>query len=285
MTEELQIRIYGDAKKRTVIYLPGIHGDWTLVSSFRSALAGKVRFVEFTYPRTLLWSLDDYAAALEAKLLDHDICGGWLLAESFGSQIAWQLLANSFVKSKIGNGQRPAHLASSLATSTAFPSETRFFLPLGLILAGGFISYPGKWTVRFAQNFCRAVPFNWITQFLALYGAYAKFRHRHAPETLAGLNEFFERRTELDRQAVVHRLSLIRQNDPSVIAQTANLPIFCLSGLFDPIVPGFWVRHWLKRHCRSYAGGRVIARADHNVLGTAPKTAAEQVLKWIEQVS
>jgi hypothetical protein len=67
------------------------------------------------------------------------------------------------------------------------------------------------------------------------------------------------------------------------MAQAANLPIFCLSGLFDPIVPWFWVRTWLKRHCRSYAGGRVIVRADHNVLGTAPRSAAEQVLKWIEQ--
>lgn len=28
-------------------------------------------------------------------------------------------------------------------------------------------------------------------------------------------------------------------------------------------------------------GQRIIWRADHNVLGTAPKAAAAQVLKWI----
>ena len=283
MSEELQIRIHGDEGKTTLIYLPGIHGDWTLISSFRSALAGRVRFVEFTYPRTLLWSLEDYAAALETKLLDYGISQGWLLAESFASQIAWPLLGKSSVISGITDCDRPADMAKSHASSDAFPSKPRSFSPLGLVLAGGFISYPGKWAVRFAQRFCGALPFNWITQFLVLYGAYAKFRHRRAPETLASLDQFMERRTELDRQAAVHRLSLIWQNNPSDLARATTLPVFCLSGLFDPIVPGFWVWYWLKRHCRCYSGGRVIAQADHNVLSTAPQTAAEQVLRWIEQ--
>ena len=35
--------------------------------SFRRALGGRVRFVEMTYPRTLEWSLDDYAAGIEAR--------------------------------------------------------------------------------------------------------------------------------------------------------------------------------------------------------------------------
>ena len=68
MNEELQLRIHGDAALPTLIYLPGLHGDWTLVTSFRLALAGRVRFVEFTYPRTLMWSLEDYARAIEAAL-------------------------------------------------------------------------------------------------------------------------------------------------------------------------------------------------------------------------
>src|SRR5437867_4534537 len=93
MLEELTIRIHGGADKPVLIYLPGVHGDWTLVSSFRAALEGRVRFVEFIYPRTLTWSLDDYALAVQSELCKKEIKDGWLLGESFGSQVAWQLIS------------------------------------------------------------------------------------------------------------------------------------------------------------------------------------------------
>ena len=84
MSEKLEMRIYGDRSLPTLIYLPGLHGDWTLVGSFRRALAGRVRFVEVTYPRTLDWSLDDYARGVETALAEQGIARGWLLGESFG---------------------------------------------------------------------------------------------------------------------------------------------------------------------------------------------------------
>jgi len=31
MAEELQLRIHGQASLPTLIYLPGLHGDWTLI--------------------------------------------------------------------------------------------------------------------------------------------------------------------------------------------------------------------------------------------------------------
>src|SRR6266496_2885705 len=92
MPETLQIRLHGPASLPTLIYLPGLHGDWTLVGSFRQALAGRVRFVEITYPRTLTWSLDDYAAEIEKGLAGNGISSGWLLGESFGSQVLWPIL-------------------------------------------------------------------------------------------------------------------------------------------------------------------------------------------------
>ena len=69
MSEQLQLRIHGDDSLPPLIYLPGLHGDWTLVGGLLQALNGKVRFVEITYPRTLDWSLEDYAAAIEAALV------------------------------------------------------------------------------------------------------------------------------------------------------------------------------------------------------------------------
>src|SRR5258705_12803510 len=89
MTDDLKLRVHGDASLPTLVYLPGMHGDWTLVSSFRAAIAGRGRFVEFTYPRTPTWSLDDYARGIERMLLVHGIESGWLLGGSFGSLPAW----------------------------------------------------------------------------------------------------------------------------------------------------------------------------------------------------
>src|SRR2546430_10779737 len=93
MTDVLRIRVQGDGSLPTLVYLPGMHGDWTLVSSFRAAIAGRIRFVEFAYPRTVSWSLDDYAGAIEEALLANGIERGWLLGESFGSQPAWAIIA------------------------------------------------------------------------------------------------------------------------------------------------------------------------------------------------
>ena len=86
---DLQMRIHGEAERPSLIYLPGLHGDWTLVSSFRMALGDRVRFVEVTYPRTVTWTLDDYARAVLDALAGHGVREGWLLAESFSSVVAY----------------------------------------------------------------------------------------------------------------------------------------------------------------------------------------------------
>ena len=251
MTEKLEMRVYGDASLPTLIYLPGLHGDWTLIGSFRRALAGRVRFVEVTYPRTLTWSLEDYARAVEAALADRGIVRGWLLGESFGSQVVWPLVARNQ------------------------------FQIQGVILAGGFVRHPMRWGVRLAERMSGGISLTLLTCILFGYAKVARFRFRHAPEVLANLKEFIDRRTELDRQAATHRLRLIAQHDPRQIARQVKLPVYALSGLVDPIVPWFWVRPWLKNNCPNLRQYKIIGRADHNVLVTAFQPAAEHVLRWI----
>src|SRR5947207_15230888 len=107
MTDGLKMRVHGDASLPTLVYLPGLHGDWTLVSSFRAAIAGRVRFVEFTYPRTTTWSLDDYARGIEGMLLAQGIERGWLLGESFGSQPAWQIVGRSRDRRNASEASKP----------------------------------------------------------------------------------------------------------------------------------------------------------------------------------
>jgi pimeloyl-ACP methyl ester carboxylesterase len=257
-TESLQTRVHPAAGAPTLVYLPGIHGDWTLVGSFRAAVAGRAQFVEFTYPRTLTWSVADYADAIAPALLERGIERGWLIGESFGSLIAWELL-------------RPERR-----------TRTPHFLPLGLMLAGGFVKHPLPGGARLLRRLGEALPMGPYRALLRGYALFARFRHRHAPETLASLEEFVARRTALDRQAMRARLELVARADYREVARRTHRPVWYLAGLVDPLVPWPWVRAWLRRNCPGYRGGRTFWLADHNVLSTASRAAAQQVFRWLE---
>jgi pimeloyl-ACP methyl ester carboxylesterase len=251
MEELLQLRIHGDAALPTLIYLPGLHGDWTLIGAFRKAVAGKVRFVEVTYPRTLAWSLDDYAAAMEAALAQNGITGGWLLGESFGSQILWALVQRG-----------------------KFPAQ-------GVILAGGFARHPMRWMVRLAEKSAGKMPLKLTILIIFGFAKFARLRYRRSPETLANIDEFVRRRTPLDKQAAAHRLHLVAESDPREIASQTALPVFALTGILDPIVPWPPVRRWLKKNCPALRDYKIIRTADHNVLCTGTREAARQILEWM----
>ncbi len=252
MSENLEIRIHGTAEKPTLIYLPGLHGDWTLIGGFRKCLGSRVRFVEFTYPRTLEWSLDDYAAAIEKSLAASGITQGWLLGESFGSQIVWAL------------------------------ARRKNFLITGIILAGGFVKHPWHWAVRLTEIIFGWLPFSLLMLAMFAFMKYLRWRFRRSPENLADVDEFVARRTELDRAAAVHRLHLVAGSDPRPIARETKFPVHYLSGFIDPIVPWPFVRHWLKCHCPALRDCKIVPAADHIVLNTAPEKSAQQVLQWVE---
>lgn len=249
--EVLQILIHGDAAMPTLIYLPGIHGDWTLVRGFREALKGRLRFVEITYPRTLTWSLDDYAAALEISLAENGITKGWLLGESFGSQVTW-----------------------------AIAGRKKFGLH-GIILAGGFIRHPLPRVVGFLYWLMPLIPVFVLRMALRVYEVASRFRFRRSPLLLASFGEFIGRRNMRDWHAMRHRLRLIRENDPRPIARELRAPLYAMTGAVDPIVPWAGVKPWLEKNCPGFRGSRMIFRADHVVLATAPEASVEQVLKWI----
>jgi pimeloyl-ACP methyl ester carboxylesterase len=253
MEEKLELRVYGDLSLPTLVYLPGLHGDWTLIGGFRKAVAGRVRFVEMTYPRTVTWSLDDYAAAIEAELSNAGITEGWLLGESFGSQPMWTLIAR------------------------------RTFRVHGAVLAGGFVRYPAQRFMRLLETVLGHVPSFVLVKIIFGYARFARLRYRHSPETLATLDEFLSRRRDRrDRQAAQHRLHLIGQNDPSHTATTTRVPIFALTGILDPIVPWLLIRRWLKRNCPALRDCKIVRRADHNVLNTGTKACAKQILEWMQ---
>jgi pimeloyl-ACP methyl ester carboxylesterase len=253
MSDELQIRIHNPEASPTLVYLPGLHGDWTLIGGFREALGKRARFVEITYPRTLNWSLDDYAAGVEEELARAGITDGWVLGESFGSQVAWPLLKRSRFRSH------------------------------GVVLAGGFARHPTIFGVRLAEGLAGSLPLTVVIWILFGYARIARWRFRKSPGTLAAIDEFIARRTKLDQQAAEHRLHLLAVTDACEVVKATSIPIYALTGLFDPIVPWIFVRPWMRKHCRALRAYRIIWKADHNVLGTAPRIAADQVAEWMTQ--
>jgi pimeloyl-ACP methyl ester carboxylesterase len=258
LAEELdvQIRLFGDAALPTLVYLPGLHGDWTLVTGFRLAIANRVRFVDVTYPRRLDWSVKDYADAIETGLLRHGIERGWLLGESWGSQPAWALTGRALQKT----GRFEVH---------------------GLILAGGFVKHPWKRGPG-ALKWIGANTPQWLYQFeLAIFRAYAWFRHAHTQEVRESMRQFAARRTELDRECMRQRLDLLADFDPRDIARQTRIPVHYLAGFADPLVPWQLVRWWLRKHCPGYRGGRTFWLSDHNVLSCCPKATAAAAVKWM----
>jgi pimeloyl-ACP methyl ester carboxylesterase len=268
---QLQFRLHGDDSQPALIYLPGVHGDWTLISSLRERMKAHVRFVEVTYPRTLTWSMADYGDAVLEALAEQGVTEGMLLGESFGSQVAWDMLARITERSR--SDLPPAAVAKDGSS----------FRPLGLILAGGFVRYPILPLVDLARGVWRITP-AWVRRaFFFGYAHFARWRHRHAPETRAAIHEFIARRTDLDFRAMGHRLDLIRRNDPRHLSSQLELPVFQLAGLIDPIVCYPLVKRWLGRHCPGHRESRLIPLADHNVLSTAPDAAASVILRWMRE--
>lgn len=249
--EEIQIRVHGTARLPTLVYLPGLHGDWTLVGGFRRALQGRVRFVELTYPRTVIWSLQDYARAVEKALLERGILRGWVIAESFGSQIGWPIA--------LGEG----------------------FQADALVLAGGFGKHPARWGVVMTERMVAGTPMMAVRPLLRVYKVVSRWRFGEDPEMLRDLDEFVARRTEEDRQAAVHRLRLIRENDPGPLARKVSVPVYAFTGLIDAVVPWPWARRWLQANCPCLREYRVIRAADHTVLCTGRAAAARLVSEWM----
>ena len=252
---EIKLRVDGIPSNICLVYLPGVHGDWTLLTSFRDFAKEKFFLVQITYPRTLSWTMDDYGKAVADAIDRLGIKQAWVLAESFSSQVAWAWLDR-------------IHQASS-------------FEFLGIILAGGFVRYPFPWIVRVVERFFELTPWRLWKVLFWIYVRYSTFRHRNAPASAHTVHQFIARRTKLDIAAMCRRLNLLAGYDPRSIAPKTTCPIYLLAGTIDPIVPAWPVLLWLRKNCPAFKGHRLIWPADHNVLGTEPEKSLRQIAEWI----
>src|SRR5437868_3897870 len=201
--EAVQVRLNGPVGAPRLIYLPGLHGDWTLLTGFRCAVEKRVRLSELTYPRTLDWSLARYASEVVTRLKEEGIFDGWLLGESFGSQVVWEILKQGEFKAQAA------------------------------ILAGGFGRHPFPWAAALAAKLSGPVAYFLLRQCLSAYKSTARLRFGRSAKSKAALEEFVLRRTWRDFQAARHRLRLVAGADPGMAIQAARLPVYPFTGLFD----------------------------------------------------
>ena len=242
------IRVHGGAGP-TLIYLPGIHGDYGIIGAFRRALGGEVRFVEIAYSKDEV-SLSALTASVREALAGAGVTSGWLLPQSFGSQVAWELIEQGF--------------------------EAR-----GVILAGGFVKHPWPWAARFFRGLLRILPLPAIRRGYGAYTVMCNLLSRRGAAESAELLNFAKGRSAEQWRALAWRLRLIAESDPRPTARRTTVPVRYLGGALDPLVPWPSVMRWLKRECPGYAGGKILPLTEHNVLGSSPRRSAEVVLGWL----
>jgi hypothetical protein len=259
--ERVSVEITGSGDGPPWVIVPGMHGDRSLHGEFRELCGRRAVVVSLAYPRTIRWSLDDYAVGCIAALGERGIRSGWLVAESFGSQVAWAMAAAS----RPGAG----------------------FEILGLVLAGGFVNYPYKRNLALGRrlfSLCGEGDRYSVGAriFMSGYGAYAWVRHRGSGPGRAAVAEFLhERRIAGDVAAARRRLELIEGADFESVAREFRRPVWQMSGLWDPVVPWGPVGSWLERECPGYRGRALARLSDHTVLFSAAAWSARTAGVWI----
>jgi len=246
-------RMHGDPQGHVLVYLPGLHGDFTLIRSFREHMVSSTAFVEFAYPLDGNPSLNELADSIHDALERLGVGDVTLLAESFGSQVAWAMIAR--------------------------PREAIRYRRL--ILSGGFVQYPWMGGVHLARGMVTTLGpgGNLLLGSFPLYG---RLFYESRPGLAHDLARFVEARSRTeDRRAIHHRLGLIAGSDFRSVAAGTRLPVHHLTGVFDPIVPWYPVQRWLQRHCPGYQGTVRFHTSDHAVLVSRPTAAARQISSWM----
>ncbi len=235
-------RLSGPVDAPVLVYLPGIHGDWTPLNHTRLHLARHFRLVELSYPQRAEWGLADYADAVEARLAELGLGRVHLLGESFSSLVCWELL------------RRYPGRAQSLTLAGGFCQPPH---PRGLrLLALGFGFLPGALWNRGVEAYCMSLA----------------WRERPAAGDAEREPLFFAARGHRGLRAMRRRLGLIEATDCRSQLAEVTIPVGYIGGGSDPIVP---VRREIETLQRALPAAcrfrwRLVDGAPHPILPARP---------------
>ena len=181
-----------------------------------------------------------------------------IMTNRFSSLVAWQM-AKRFLhrRGAMANGE----------TTSGFEIQ-------GIILAGGFVHHPIPLEVRLGRLVNQWMPAWGLRAALAAFRTYARLRFHGCPEALASIDDFIQRRTELDHLAIRQRFRLIEQSDQRSIAREFDRlmrPVIGVERAASKAVHAFETRQ--RRHRQQadpqHGGALGEARAFVNIVALA----------------
>lgn len=234
-----------------LVYLPGVHGDWTAQGRARPILSRDFHLIETAYPRIETWSIDDFAAALKDLLDSLGIESTHLVGESFGSLVAWKF-------------------------GIAHPERVRSFT-----LVGGFARPPRLGVAAAAASALRVIPTSMLESAIDLYVA-GKSALGQQRDSFADLGAYPAARTERGQRAVANRMRIIQKTDFRDQLEMVRFPVRYVGGARDIVVP---VRReiatldtHLPPHCDFQS--ELVAGAPHTLIASHPEETAEYISRW-----
>lgn len=243
----------GDPNAPPILYLPGVHGDWTPQVRARPILTRDFHFVETAYPRIENWSIDDYARALKELLDGLGIESAHIVGESFGSLVAWQF-------------------------GIANPERVRSFT-----LVGGFSRPPRFRLATAAAAALKSLPTKLLESAIDLYiaGKAAVGEHRETFESGA----YPATRTRRGRRATANRMTIIQESEFRDQLKEIQFPVRYLGGARDILVPvrreiATLLAH-LPPHCDFQS--ELVAGAPHAVIASHPEQTVEHISRWVRE--
>ena len=253
---EMLVQVSGPIGAPAVVYVPGIHGDWTPLWRIRNVLRRHCRLIEIAYPRTAeRWSLDEYTTRLTALIDRLDLSTVHLLAESFGSLVGWTFAS-----------RHPERVKS-------------------LMVAGGFCSSPGRVKVAAADLALRLFPARLLDKMVDLYLAYL-IKRGFPASAFHRQSEFFPAtRTRPGWRSTHNRLKIIRRTDVRSRLGELSIPVLYFGGACDWIVPVRREIATLKHHLRPECAFRsiIFPNAPHPIIPARYPQVAQLIFDWVGQ--
>ena len=243
----------GDPRAPPILYLPGVHGDWTPQVRARSMLSRDFHFLETAYPRIENWSIDDYGHALKELLDGLGIESAHIVGESFGSLVAWQF-------------------------GIVNPGRVRSFT-----LVGGFSRPPRFRVAAAAAAALKSLPTNLLESAIDVYVA-GKSAAGERRETFKS-GAYPATRTPRGRRATATRMTIIQESDFRDQLKEIDFPVRYLGGARDIVVP---VRREiatllarLPPHCDFQSV--LVAGAPHAIIVSHPQQTVEHISRWVRE--
>lgn len=248
-------QVSGQEDTPPVVYLPGVHGDWTPLNRARPLLAERLLLIEAAYPRVEHWTLEDFSQSL-ANLLDVlELQSVHVIGESFGSLVGWEF-------------------------GLSFAERVR-----SLILVGGFSQPPRYRAAGTVSSALRVLPTLLLEKGIDWYVA-LKTRRGQARTSPGSVPPYPATRTERGKFATARRMAIIQRSDFRQRLRDVRFPVRYIGGGADWVIPVRreieTLERTLPRGCEFK--GKVIEGAPHMIIASHPEQTVDQIVSWVQEV-